>query len=69
MQVVVSVALKQEDVKNYLLGKPELNLTFVKKEGLKLIFETDIENPVETVKKAMKSNVDFAALYYSVLKM
>lgn len=69
MKVVVSCALKQEDVKNYLLSKPELNLTFVKKDGLKLIFETDIENPAETVKKAMKSNVEFAALYYSVMKM
>lgn len=66
--IVINCALKQEEVKDFLLSLQDVKLTFLKKVGLQMYFECESnqEEAVTIVKKNMKQNANFSALYYNI---
>lgn len=64
--IVVNIAMKQEEIKAAL---EENGFIFVKKQGLKLFFETsetDLEAEAARAKKIIKSSEFGAALFFNV---
>lgn len=67
--IVVNVAVKQEEIKNAIESIPEPKFTFVKKDRLKLYFEcdnTDNSKAAAIVKRTIKENPSFSAIFFSI---
>ena len=66
--IIINCALKQEEVKDFVLSLQDVKLTFLKKVGLQMFFECEgsQEETITIIKKNMKQNANFSALYYNI---
>jgi len=64
--LTLSIAMRQEEAKSLILDLyPEIR--FIKKEGMNLLFDAPLDKDYASlVKKALKADHKFSALYFSI---
>ncbi len=66
--IVVNAAMRGEEIVEHILALPDMEISFIRKDGMKYLFASNNEQKDAAIIKALlKQNQRFSTLYTSVM--